>query len=75
MIIFSLLKVIAENLSEEDVKGLKHMFSSMDTDRSGTITFEELKTGLKQLGSTVTEVEVQQLLEAVSNHYIGLQIK
>ncbi|KAF3321165.1 calcium-dependent protein kinase 29 [Carex littledalei] len=58
------LKVIAENLSEEDVKGLKHMFSSMDTDRSGTITFEELKTGLKRLGSTVTEVEVQQLLEA-----------
>ncbi|XP_078156084.1 calcium-dependent protein kinase 29-like [Carex rostrata] len=58
------LKVIAENLSEEDVKGLKHMFSSMDTDRSGTITFEELKTGLKRLGSTVTDVEVQQLLEA-----------
>lgn len=71
MIIFSLLKVIAENLSEEDVQGLKHMFSSMDTDRSGTITFEELKTGLKRLGSTVTEVEVQQLLEAVSNYKLS----
>lgn len=63
---FSIVKVIAENLTEEDVKGLKHMFTSMDTDRSGTITFQELKTGLNQLGSSVTEAEVQQLLEAVS---------
>ncbi|KAJ4777813.1 Calcium-dependent protein kinase [Rhynchospora pubera] len=58
------LKVIAENLSEEDVKGLKHMFGSMDTDRSGTITFDELKTGFNRLGSKITEAEVQQLLEA-----------
>jgi calcium-dependent protein kinase len=48
------------------------MFSSMDADRNGTITFDELKTGLNRLGSAVTEAEVQQLLEAVSNHYIGL---
>ncbi|KAK4844275.1 hypothetical protein QYF36_018354 [Acer negundo] len=35
------LKVIAENLS-----GLKEMFKSMDTDSSGTITYEELKAHL-----------------------------
>ncbi|CAM8961244.1 unnamed protein product [Rhodiola kirilowii] len=38
------LKVIAENLSEEDITGLKSMFSNMDTDKSGTITYEELKS-------------------------------
>ncbi|KAA8523676.1 hypothetical protein F0562_010099 [Nyssa sinensis] len=58
------LKVIAENLSEEEIQGLKAMFTNMDTDNSGTITYEELKTGLARLGSKLTEAEVKQLMEA-----------
>ncbi|XP_061342242.1 calcium-dependent protein kinase 2-like isoform X4 [Gastrolobium bilobum] len=60
------LKVIAENLSEEEIQGLKAMFTNIDTDNSGTITYEELRAGLQRLGSKLTEAEVQQLLEAVS---------
>ncbi|KAK7245856.1 hypothetical protein RIF29_40708 [Crotalaria pallida] len=58
------LKVIAENLSEEEIKGLKAMFANMDTDNSGTITYEELKTGLARIGSRLSEAEVKQLMEA-----------
>ncbi|KAK9133424.1 hypothetical protein Scep_012952 [Stephania cephalantha] len=58
------LKVIAENLSEEEIKGLKAMFANMDTDKSGTITYEELKTGLARLGSKLSETEVKQLMDA-----------
>ncbi|KAJ3706784.1 hypothetical protein LUZ61_010489 [Rhynchospora tenuis] len=58
------LKVIAESLSEEDVKGYRQMFKNMDTDGSGSITFEELKVGLTRLGSRLTEGEVRQLLDA-----------
>ncbi|KAH9310566.1 hypothetical protein KI387_025601, partial [Taxus chinensis] len=58
------LKVIAENLSEEEIMGLKEMFKSMDTDNSGTVTFEELKTGLARLGSKISESEVRQLMNA-----------
>ncbi|PKA60140.1 Calcium-dependent protein kinase 33 [Apostasia shenzhenica] len=58
------LKIIAENLSEEEIKGLKQMFRNMDTDRSGTITYEELKIGLNKLGSKLSEAEVQQLMDA-----------
>ncbi|KAG0497060.1 hypothetical protein HPP92_001751 [Vanilla planifolia] len=58
------MKVIAENLSEEEIKGLKQMFKNMDTDRSGTITYEELKIGLNKLGSKLSETEVQQLMDA-----------
>ncbi|GLT83267.1 hypothetical protein SLE2022_015660 [Rubroshorea leprosula] len=58
------LKVIAQNLSEEEIKGLKSMFTNMDTDKSGTITYEELKTGLARLGSKLSEAEVKQLMEA-----------
>lgn len=58
------LKVIAENLSADEIQGLKAMFQNMDTDKSGTITYEELKTGLARLGSKLTEAEVKQLMEA-----------
>ncbi|KAK3025542.1 hypothetical protein RJ639_041020, partial [Escallonia herrerae] len=58
------LKVIAENLSSDEIQGLKAMFANMDTDHSGTITYEELKTGLARLGSKLTEAEVKQLMEA-----------
>ncbi|CAM6108741.1 unnamed protein product [Calypogeia fissa] len=58
------LKVIAESLSEEEIKGLKEMFKSIDTDNSGTITFEELKDGLQKQGSNLAESEVRQLMAA-----------
>ncbi|CAN6859717.1 unnamed protein product [Brassica oleracea] len=58
------LKVIAEGLSEEEIRSLKTMFESMDTDKSGSITYEELKTGLNRLGSKLPEAEVIQLMEA-----------
>lgn len=48
--------------------GLKKMFKSMDTDGSGTITLEELKKGLATQGTRLSESEVKQLMEAVSNH-------
>ncbi|KAL8172489.1 hypothetical protein V2J09_024293 [Rumex salicifolius] len=58
------LKVIAENLSGEEIQGLKQMFANIDTDGSGSITYDELKEGLARLGSKLTETEVQQLMEA-----------
>ncbi|KAA3457066.1 calcium-dependent protein kinase 3-like isoform X1 [Gossypium australe] len=61
---FLSFQVIAENLSEEEIIGLKEMFKSMDTDNSGTISFEELKTGLPKLGTKLSESEVRQLMEA-----------
>lgn len=64
---------MAENLSEEDIKGLKEMFNNIDTDRNGTITIEELKTGMHRLGSKLTEAEIQQLMDAVKiSHFVFL---
>lgn len=58
-------QVIASNLSEEEIMGLKEMFKSMDADNSGSITFEELKTGLQKLGSNMPEDQIRELMEAV----------
>lgn len=56
------LRVIAERLSEEEIGGLRQLFKMIDTDNSGTITYEELKHGLKRVGSDLTESEIKALM-------------
>ncbi|KAH0459977.1 hypothetical protein IEQ34_010640 [Dendrobium chrysotoxum] len=58
------LRVIAERLSEEEIGGLKELFKMIDTDNSGTITFDELKDGLRRVGAELTEHEIQALMDA-----------
>ncbi|XP_062213167.1 nuclear pore complex protein NUP1-like [Phragmites australis] len=58
------LRVIAENLSEDEIAGLKEMFKMIDTDNSGHITYEELKVGLKRVGANLQESEIQALMQA-----------
>ncbi|KAL6989168.1 Mitogen-activated protein kinase cpk1 [Sarracenia purpurea var. burkii] len=58
------LRVIAENLSEEEIAGLKQMFKMIDTDNSGQITFEELKAGLKRVGANLKDSEIYDLMQA-----------
>ncbi|KAH7681002.1 Non-specific serine/threonine protein kinase protein [Dioscorea alata] len=58
------LRVIAESLSEEEIGGLKELFKMIDTDNSGTITFDELKDGLRKVGSELMESEIQALMKA-----------
>ncbi|KAI5084133.1 hypothetical protein GOP47_0000302 [Adiantum capillus-veneris] len=58
------LKVIAGNLSKEEISGLSQMFKNMDTDGNGMISYEELKAGLAKQGATLAESEVKQLLDA-----------
>ena len=62
------LRVVAERLSEEEIGGLKELFKMIDTDNSGTITFEELKDSVSCVGSELVESEIQELLEAVTNY-------
>lgn len=58
------LNVIANNLSEEEIMGLKEMFKAMDKDNSGSITYDELREGLRNHGTNLPEHQVQELLEA-----------
>ncbi|GLT49985.1 hypothetical protein SLA2020_235040 [Shorea laevis] len=58
------LRVIAERLSEDEIGGLKELFKMIDTDNSGSITFQELKDGLKKVGSELMESEIKSLMDA-----------
>ncbi|WJX95452.1 Calcium-dependent protein kinase 10 [Trifolium repens] len=57
------LRVIAEHLSLEEVEIIKDMFTLMDTDKDGSITYEELKAGLRKVGSQLAEPEIKLLMD------------
>ncbi|XP_030939088.1 calcium-dependent protein kinase 10-like [Quercus lobata] len=57
------LRVIAEHLSVEEVEVIKDMFSLMDTDKDGKVTYEELRAGLRKVGSQLAEPEIKMLME------------
>lgn len=63
------LQVIAESLSEEEIAGLKEMFKMIDTDNSGHITLEELKTGLERVGADLKDSEITWLMQSVSTRF------
>ena len=60
-------QVIASSLKEEEIAGLHEIFDMMDTDKSGTITLQELKEGLKSIGASVSDEELQTIMSQVSN--------
>ncbi|KAL3571001.1 hypothetical protein D5086_028250 [Populus alba] len=39
------------------------MFALMDTDNDGKVTYEELRTGLRKVGSQLAEPEIKMLME------------
>lgn len=68
-------------MSEEEIAGLKELFKMMDVDGSGTITFEELKTGLQRVGASLKDSEVQEMMTAVRGggagvhcHVVGIPV-
>ncbi|CAO2827428.1 unnamed protein product [Amaranthus hypochondriacus] len=57
-------RVIAERLSEEEIGGLKELFKKIDKDQSGSITFDELRNGLRRVDSKIKESEIEDLMHA-----------
>lgn len=57
------LRVIAEHLTVEEVEIIRDMFMLMDTDRDGKVTYEELRAGLRKVGSQLGEAEIKLLME------------
>uniref|UniRef100_A0A7N0U1R0 non-specific serine/threonine protein kinase n=1 Tax=Kalanchoe fedtschenkoi TaxID=63787 RepID=A0A7N0U1R0_KALFE len=57
------MRVIAEHLSVEESEVIRDMFTLMDTDNDGKVSYEELRAGLKKVGSKLDEPEIKLLME------------
>lgn len=58
--------MVAASLPDEEIHGIKEMFNMWDIDKNGNLTPEELKLGLINYGSKVSDPDVQLFMEAVS---------
>ncbi|KAK6930590.1 EF-hand domain [Dillenia turbinata] len=58
------LRVVADNLPNEQIAGIIELFHTMDKDKNGNLTFEELKDGFHMIGQPVPDPEVQMLMDA-----------
>lgn len=56
---------MATNLPREEIEGLKQMFTAIDTDRSGTITVEELKKELRKKKFQISDGEMQKIMDDI----------
>ncbi|KAL8509134.1 hypothetical protein ACS0TY_016360 [Phlomoides rotata] len=65
------LRVIADFLSNEEVEGIREIFTKIDTDSDGIVSTEELKAGLPKFNSQLSESEIQMLIEAVDTNGKG----
>ncbi|XP_022885271.1 calcium-dependent protein kinase 10-like [Olea europaea var. sylvestris] len=57
------LRVIAEHLTVEEAEVIRDMFMLMDTNNDGKVTYEELKAGLRKVGSQLAEPEIKLLMD------------
>ncbi|PIA59451.1 hypothetical protein AQUCO_00400375v1 [Aquilegia coerulea] len=65
------LRVIADHLSIGQVDDIEEMFKKIDTDHDGMVSIEELKAGLHNFGTQLSEPELQMLIEAVDTNGKG----
>lgn len=53
-----------QQLSRDEVEGLRHIFSDLDADGSGQLTPTELRDGLRRRGLSMTPEEMGELMKA-----------
>ncbi|RAL47635.1 hypothetical protein DM860_011373 [Cuscuta australis] len=66
------LLVIAEHLAIDEVEVIKEMFTLVDTNGDGKVTYEELKAGLQKVGSQLAEPEIKLLMDVADVDGNGL---
>uniref|UniRef100_A0A0G4FA06 non-specific serine/threonine protein kinase n=1 Tax=Chromera velia CCMP2878 TaxID=1169474 RepID=A0A0G4FA06_9ALVE len=59
------LSVIAKHLGERDVERMKAVFEEVDSDGSGTLSFEEIRKGLQAVGMEELPDDLDDLLNQV----------
>merc|ERR1719188_2052046 len=66
------LHIIAGQLNEEQIKGLRETFMALDTNGDGLLTSAEMKEGLSQAGLKDIPDDLQKILENINTDGSGV---
>lgn len=64
--------VMANCLSPAELVGLEHLFNSIDEDRSGTISAQEMKRALQTMGNKIPDVQLAELMKVADQNGDGM---
>ena len=59
------MMMLVKHLKKEELEGLRQLFLELDDDKSGTITVDELRTGLDHHGAHLAKSEVEALMDSL----------
>lgn len=68
----AVLTFIASRLNDTEVKNLKAIFETLDKNKDGTLTFEEMKEGIEKLNKDKTDVNVEELFKSIDTNNSGV---
>lgn len=63
-----ILFFIAKITHEDQIKQLRELFNRFDSNNTGTLTVEEIKTVFKQIGLNISEEEMQKIWKGLMFH-------
>jgi len=64
--------ITSQLIKEDEVKKLRAMFIELDSDKSGEISYDELKKGYNQMmGNSLSQDELQVIIEAIDEDGSG----
>eukprot|EP00929_Paragymnodinium_shiwhaense_P058567 TRINITY_DN2932_c0_g2_i1.p1 TRINITY_DN2932_c0_g2~~TRINITY_DN2932_c0_g2_i1.p1 ORF type:complete len:525 (+),score=165.30 TRINITY_DN2932_c0_g2_i1:97-1575(+) len=66
------LHIIANQLNEDQIKGLREVFMSMDGNGDGCLTINEMKEGIKKAGLPEIPPDLQAIMEEVDSDGSGV---
>ena len=69
------LQVIVERLSEEEIHSLRATFKTIDSEKSGRVTYKELKNVLERFNTNLDNSDISGLMQrpvskTILSHYI-----
>eukprot|EP00744_Colponema_vietnamica_P003867 GILI01005857.1.p1 GENE.GILI01005857.1~~GILI01005857.1.p1 ORF type:complete len:557 (+),score=127.86 GILI01005857.1:57-1673(+) len=67
----AVLTVMASQLTQDEMKGLRDIFVSLDKNGDGTLTLSELMEGLTTLGVSFLQHEVEDIMQALDTDGSG----
>jgi len=67
----AVLTLVAHGTTSKEVDDLRETFHKLDTSRTGSLSKDEIRVGLKQCSQKITEVELDQLFIALDANETG----
>ena len=66
-----MLTFIASRLRDADVQNLKDIFNTLDLNKDGTLTLDEMKEGIEKLKKDNIDIDIEGIFKSIDTDHSG----